>query len=844
MLRMNWFLRPVAIFVAQAFLLAFVLSTWPVRAQTSESAQPSLASRQDTYRALSGFLDRFYSAVEVLNKTIDATRFDIDALARRLGPDPKAMLAFVQRQIRFDPYVGSLRGARGALQSGGANSLDRSLLLASLLKRSGFKVEIAEGRLDEARSRHLLERVGKPGPTRPEELKIDAPFVQDLVQSLGIKVNDLIEAVEKADKNSKANAAELYERYTQDAEFLTDRLKAAGIAMPAPRTIDSLIPVVSDHFWVRYQNTEGQWFDLDPSFLDFAAGRSIGQSQATFAANALPERLIHRLHIRMILRTANGVVEGDHVVMDKNLSVADLYGVTIHVINQPLPSPYEAMLAGKAPADALSGVNEFVPVVNYGDHRVIGKFFTTQGEIFDDPPGSDTRKTKRLKKLQEKGFANPTKTLNTMYDNAGQPRQSAKQRIVAETVEFEIDTPTSDGTRSLRTERRLIYTARAANKALPSKSDIVQGLVWSDDLLAITGPVTGDYLGYSQVNSILAGRDQAMGVLRQLLGLPADQKSISKSRAYLISPLVFATGLTENLAAILPARFPHLRVVWDRAQLVALETSQTQRSGSSAITKQGYDIIALKPTIVALGPANDDAGLALTIGALANALEWSLAAHRFDLFNGTAMTWVANAGEVLRAAMAQNLNVIILRPQDDRVNALAQLTLPPDETEHIAIALDRGSVVIAPAMPVAIAGADFPSFGWWEVNFKTGEVLGRMEGGRGAAEYTALQSTLYGGIAFGACVGTVFISRWPHLEAYTQPNERVSEAACLFIGLATGYGFIGTAPAHDAFIATTALGIFIALLEKAESDYRIRLLVQNSGRPANPSTPVVPPSKQ
>lgn len=51
------------------------------------------------------------------------------------GNDLKRMFEFVRDQIGIEPYLGELRGSRGALAAGSGNSPDRALLLRDLPDR-------------------------------------------------------------------------------------------------------------------------------------------------------------------------------------------------------------------------------------------------------------------------------------------------------------------------------------------------------------------------------------------------------------------------------------------------------------------------------------------------------------------------------------------------------------------------------------------------------------------------------------------------------------------------------------------------------------------------------------
>src|SRR5690606_33029333 len=106
--------RPLTAFTALVFVAALLPWPGPARSQDLEAAE-SAADPQAAYRAVADEFDRLYAGVERVAEATDASRFEIDALAERLGSDPAVLLAFIQRDIRFEPYLGSLRGARGAL---------------------------------------------------------------------------------------------------------------------------------------------------------------------------------------------------------------------------------------------------------------------------------------------------------------------------------------------------------------------------------------------------------------------------------------------------------------------------------------------------------------------------------------------------------------------------------------------------------------------------------------------------------------------------------------------------------------------------------------------------------
>src|SRR5919106_2013735 len=101
-------------------------------------------------------LERSLSVIEEGDRAAARDRWDLDYAADLLGPDPAVHLDWVRSRTVLVPYRGVLRGPVGVLLDRQGNSLDRALLLATLLERSGHEVRLAQGELPEPRARALL----------------------------------------------------------------------------------------------------------------------------------------------------------------------------------------------------------------------------------------------------------------------------------------------------------------------------------------------------------------------------------------------------------------------------------------------------------------------------------------------------------------------------------------------------------------------------------------------------------------------------------------------------------------------------------------------------------------
>ena len=208
----------------------------------------------DQLRALRSFFER----VDVAGVAADlarpamGTELSIAAAVARLPAEWEAPLFFVQGAIGYVPYAGSVRGARGTLESGGGNAVDQSLLLAALLRARGVETRFARGRLDWAAAARLV--VGTSTPAAPEP------------------------------------------------------------GDPWPRWLEG----AADHWWVQAQR-DGQWVDLDPSFVAAAAGEPV--AVASEWHDQLPPELLTRVRLELH--------RGDLAVADAELPASRVVGETL-----------------------------------------------------------------------------------------------------------------------------------------------------------------------------------------------------------------------------------------------------------------------------------------------------------------------------------------------------------------------------------------------------------------------------------------------------------------------------------------------------------------------------------
>lgn len=221
-----------------AALLVSTVCTQQVEAQSDPSATG--ASLNQILADVNRLLDTV---------TLDATRLTPAATANVLrDASTNGAFRFIQQEVAFDAYNGSMRGARGTLFSLGGNALDRSLLLGEMLSTYGVTWRLATAELDDTRSVELLHAATRRGS------------------------------------------------WSGSAIPATARVFDVGTDMRHRNAIQN-------HWWVQAE-VRGNWIDLDPAFPSFNPGDSVGPPSATYPAGALPAEFEQTVQITLHYATS------------------------------------------------------------------------------------------------------------------------------------------------------------------------------------------------------------------------------------------------------------------------------------------------------------------------------------------------------------------------------------------------------------------------------------------------------------------------------------------------------------------------------------------------------------
>ncbi len=172
------------------------LPGWPSFQLRSGDAEPGYAKdvTSEEIETIAEQVERGLEALAEEAQQIPRDSFDLQAIIVQVGKDPGDLFEWVRDHTYWVPYRGSLRGPLGVLMDRTGNSLDRSLLLAELLRLAGGEARLAHAQLDEFLGGRLLSqlRVVPDQPLPGQE--VDAEASQRRLGELSERLTDRVAA--------------------------------------------------------------------------------------------------------------------------------------------------------------------------------------------------------------------------------------------------------------------------------------------------------------------------------------------------------------------------------------------------------------------------------------------------------------------------------------------------------------------------------------------------------------------------------------------------------------------------------------------------------------------------
>ena len=247
-------------------------------------------------------LQRWIALHEELRRHIDRSQFDLDDAIDEAGYEAEPLIQLVKDEIQFQQYSGVMRGARGTLASQAGNALDQAMLLATLLKDSGYEARIVRATLDEPTARALLAQVKfRPEPDPPFKPSAHTVMVElgELASRYGERPASLSDSAELALTDRK-----------QEADSLATRLVAAldehDLSLATGEIPKEVVDEARDYFWVRYRiGASEPWVDVHPAFATTPQTLEGLEPVETFA-DEIPEDLLQRFGVRGFVKRRLG----------------------------------------------------------------------------------------------------------------------------------------------------------------------------------------------------------------------------------------------------------------------------------------------------------------------------------------------------------------------------------------------------------------------------------------------------------------------------------------------------------------------------------------------------------
>lgn len=638
-------------------------------------------------------LERNLRAVADGERDAPRDRWDPAYVAKHVGHDADSLLAWVRTNTRWVPYRGLLRGAVGVLMDRQGNTLDRAVLLASLLQHAGYETRLAGGQLPAASVAAQL-----PALLRATSRQFDKPadssdgwMLQAAAKEYGLhsgSLNDVL-AVQAAAMDSVMQL--VHTRVASQTSQLLPRLTRTHDEADSIVRADWAAESLREHWWVQVKEGDA-WRDLE--LLDVASP----SAERFEAVQSLPDDLFHTLTVRVVSeQQQEHTRELVPAALTQSVRPSDVSGRTLalHIWPARLPkelhSDPESELGLRKQA---LGQSEWIVSLSVADSIV------ASGTLGAAP------KVGGRKAVAPSG--NPMGGLGGAMAVMG-ATDTLTTELTAAWIEYEVRAPG----RPIRTWRRAVFdlvgpagrTGSVVSPIAISEAQRLQrglALMMQIEILPVTSAIAPEFGLHLVAQSTLANA----GLLRALAaadsGAVPDRDSLIALSAPGVSPL-YALAL---------ARLDWSRVGrWLYVDQIGLLTRHRHLgpAGNMVTVRGAVEIIARDLGVAPGGP--DPFTVRLEQGV-------------FDT-NAEAVWWGGEGINNTADAFESGGDWALLASTDP--SAVERLAVPEDARARMREDLAAGFTLVAPAQPVSRGGDHFT--GWWRIDPVTGAASGTPANG-------------------------------------------------------------------------------------------------------------------
>jgi hypothetical protein len=721
----------VALLVLFASCSSYGASTNPQASGSAENQPPA----EELVR-----FDRFMGLVKQLRSSLDRTQFDLDALLSSLDYDDMAIVEFVKTQVRFEPYSGSLRGAIGTLRSRAGNSLDQSVLLATLLNNAGFEARIVRGDLPVDAVRHLIfdaltSSVGRPPIGDVQAIENTIKEIEELYEGSDSDAFGLV----GQRLGSESSSLNPRSRVHHHLDVVLKSLESHGISLNHERSVEPLIQQMTDYFWVEYRvGPADSWSSIHPAYRESSPLVASLIVKSTFS-ESVPQDLVHRVKIEAFMKRNHGLKEETISVAGPwEQPAANLGSVPISYTNFPLAlahmrdwtdpvyqatyeNPFEDLYK-----EAMQEHTFFAPMLN-GQLAPAAQFFDLAGNVVPPEVAASTMAS-MFQTLGEKAdkVTGALANLGLAADSA----DTTTRMLVEQWLEITLIRP---GEQDKRIRRQLIAAPFEAKEKYV-------GLGQEVTFTVETGGLPESYFIDSLLGELETLESSFRGLLQPRDEVDNGQTSFDETRKTENEPKPIGDLLFYLMADQAKEFVNQVYVFRSEPSIVARYRNVWLQDAEY----QGFDVV-------------NNTRRALKIG-VDGILYAPTEAAIFGIWETLAETFVnpiGRAGGFNTIAAFETSEVLF---EDD-----FPVVVGPEELSSDALTFDanvflrsdraNGFTVILPAR----SSATEPPNAWWRVNTETGETLGMLGVGWGGVMWEAvlmhLRATVYVGTAKGVRAG-------------------------------------------------------------------------------------------
>jgi hypothetical protein len=680
-------------------------------------ATQARASIKDPVAAAAA-LDRSFRAIEDADSQSPKDRWDPDYVVGMLGRDPQRLFAWVRDNTDWIAYRGELRGAVGVLMDRQGSSLDRAVLLATLLERAGQHVRLAHGELTQAQAVDLLPALASSATANagaaPAAIATDvsarvkAAAAQQGLDgaAIGATVGTGVQALLRRSSDLQSHAME-------ETRRLLSAMPGPSADVARANNLDAARDALRDYWWVQRQNSGQSWADLDPTRLKSGHDLPAITPTETLDLQSLAAApLHHEIALRVIAEQWSAQRLTEHTVLDRLLRPSELIGQP--VVLQFLPTQWlgDSALEDKPTMarPARDWRAEMLDQHEWGVGLQVGREIVASAALADSGDPADAS-TQPVRGGPVGGLASAFSATMNGGESASPPK-TPHSTLSAVWLEYEIRVPGAQP----QTFRRTVFdllgpAARAAQVRSPPALDDAQkitralALSMQSEILPLACRLAPEFLVHLMSKAVLGNRDLfKRDLFNRAAGgnTAAAKEGTDHGSAESVPPVsaLYALALARmqwspNAAQIYLAR-PNL--------LTSHHYLSERRNG--IVIRHATDIVA-NEVAVDWSAANPFAAR-VAQGILDTNAE-ILASVGEDSFG--------NTGE----AYARNAAWVAIAPGADAA-ALHGVSLSADVRRLIGADLASGYAILAPPSAVPMAIESFS--GWWRIDPATGDTLG------------------------------------------------------------------------------------------------------------------------